>query len=406
MNKALSILVLLGLIAVASAISHRVAHIFIQQTTINPLTGLPTTWGVSEAETNFKNITNLNAPNWIIGNQTIDDYNKDLFNFITNNNVTKCPLKTPFLRGSDSVCVNCTEPTPVFDLYKKDCVACPAGTKLNPETHKCEKAEAPQPTSKCTANYIWNDSQNKCICPDKFPIDLGCECVKCLEPFVWNVADRACKLRCEETHNWNNSTQQCECPKSAPYEVNGECIACNGPFEWQAATNTCQLKVNNCAAPAAPTVPTTPTTPTTHTCPSNYIWDNVVQNCVCPLDLPFNEGTKCVQCTLPQYWDHTVKQCLNCPQNQYFNTISQNCEPCPASKPLWRNYMCEACPEGTTYDSASNSCQAEDMGFDPSATPKVPVYSTTPNTVAPAEDMGFDPSATPKVPVYSTSPAY
>ena len=266
------------------------------------------------------------------------------------------------MRGSDSKCISCTNPKPVFDLYQKDCVACPDGTKLNPETHKCEKAETPAVTSKCTSNYIWSDSQNKCICPETFPIDL-----------------------------------ECECPKSAPNELNGECIACNAPFEWKSATNTCELKVNYC--PAA--TPIVPTIPTVQTCTSNFVWDDSVKQCVCPPNLPFNDGTKCLQCNLPQYWDHDTKKCSNCLANQYFNTISRACEPCPAAKPLWRNNACEACPDGTTYDQASNSCQLEDSFIDPSTTAKVPVFTTVP-----IDNSFIDPSVTAKVPVYSTSPTH
>lgn len=369
-------------------------HLITQQSTTWTA---PATWGISDSQTNYKNITNLNASNWIVGNQTIDDYNKDLYTFITNNNVTKCPIDTPFFRGSDSKCVACNDPTPVFDLYKKDCISCPTGTKLNSSTHKCEKAETPAPTSKCPSNYVWNEAQKSCNCPEAFPIDLGCECVKCLEPFVWNSAERACKLRCEESHIWNKDTQKCECPKSTPYEVNGECIACNAPFEWKAEGFTCQLKVNNCPAPTAPTTPTTPTTPSVQTCGSNFIWDSNVQQCVCPADLPFNDGAKCLQCNLPQYWDHNLKQCLYCPQRQFFNTLSRACEPCPSSRPLWRNYACEACQNGTTYNQQSNTCDSGDSFIDPSSTNKVPVSTTV--------DSGFiDPAATAKVPVYSTSP--
>lgn len=183
---------------------------------------------------------------------------------------------------------------------------------------------------------------------------------------MWNSAERACKLRCEETHVWNKDTQKCECPKSAPYEINGECIACNAPFEWKVDVNTCQLKVNNCAQPEALT------TPTVQTCTSNFVWDNKVQQCVCPPNLPFNDGTKCLQCNLPQYWDHNLKQCLYCPQNQYFNTVSRTCEACPAVKPMWRNYSCEACPSETTYNQETKSCESADSFIDPSTTKKVP----------------------------------
>lgn len=72
-----------------------------------------------------------------MGNQTIDEFNKELFKFVTNNNVTKCPIETPFLKVSDSKCVNCTGDKPIFDLKLKDCVACPNGTHHNATTHKC-----------------------------------------------------------------------------------------------------------------------------------------------------------------------------------------------------------------------------------------------------------------------------
>ena len=135
---------------------------------------LPVGWSVSEVETNFKNISNLNASNWIMGNQTVDNYTMNLYNFITTNNVTKCPIETPFLRRSDVKCINCTSDKPIFDLYAEDCISCPDGTKFNSETHKCEKTQVPTPSSKCTSNYIWNEAQQKCVCPDSFPIDLGC----------------------------------------------------------------------------------------------------------------------------------------------------------------------------------------------------------------------------------------
>lgn len=66
-----------------------------------------------------------------MGNQTIDQYTDKLFNFLTHNNVTKCPLETPYVRKSDNQCINCTDPNPIFDLYSGECVACPTGTQLN-----------------------------------------------------------------------------------------------------------------------------------------------------------------------------------------------------------------------------------------------------------------------------------
>jgi hypothetical protein len=45
----------------------------------------------------FKNATNNQVPNWILGDQTLPEYTEKLFDFITNNNYTKCPKETPFV---------------------------------------------------------------------------------------------------------------------------------------------------------------------------------------------------------------------------------------------------------------------------------------------------------------------
>lgn len=108
-----------------------------------------------------------------MGNQSLDDYNNQVYKFVTANNATKCPLETPYVRGSDSKCINCAGDKPIFDLFLKDCSVCPPGFAHNPVTHKCEP-------SKCGGNYLWNEVQQRCLCPDALPVDLGCECVKCL----------------------------------------------------------------------------------------------------------------------------------------------------------------------------------------------------------------------------------
>ncbi len=98
---------------------------------------------------------------------------------------------------------------------------------------------------------------------------------------------------------------------------------------------TCTLKVSECAAstqpqPAQPVQPVQPAQPTPSACPSNYVYDGLVKGCVCPTNLPFNNGQSCVECNLPQYWDDESKTCLYCPDLKYFNVNSRDCESCPA----------------------------------------------------------------------------
>ena len=42
--------------------------------------------------TNYINYTNIDADNWVYGDISDVDYLKQLFEFITTHNVTKCPL--------------------------------------------------------------------------------------------------------------------------------------------------------------------------------------------------------------------------------------------------------------------------------------------------------------------------
>lgn len=74
--------------------------------------------------------TNVYAPNWILGNQTIDDVvNQYVQRSQDSNSITNCPLSTPFFNGLQ--CINCTDPTPVFNIQTSKCSACPLGTTLN-----------------------------------------------------------------------------------------------------------------------------------------------------------------------------------------------------------------------------------------------------------------------------------
>jgi hypothetical protein len=44
-------------------------------------------------------------------------------------NITNCPLATPFYNGIS--CINCTGNTPIFDMTTLKCTNCPTGQILN-----------------------------------------------------------------------------------------------------------------------------------------------------------------------------------------------------------------------------------------------------------------------------------
>ncbi len=64
------------------------------------------------------------------------DISRDYIGRINNNNnVTNCGTFTPFWTGYR--CIDCFEPTPVWNMALSQCVACPAGLTYDAATHTC-----------------------------------------------------------------------------------------------------------------------------------------------------------------------------------------------------------------------------------------------------------------------------
>lgn len=57
---------------------------------------------------------------------------KDVENYLAGSGI-ECPKDKPFINGTE--CVQCSNPTPLFDLKSKKCSSCPNG--VNPTTHLC-----------------------------------------------------------------------------------------------------------------------------------------------------------------------------------------------------------------------------------------------------------------------------
>ena len=87
----------------------------------------------------YSNISNLKADNWVYGNQTEVDYYLHLFNKTAGRNVTKCPIDAPFVMIDTTDCTACPSRTPYFDLEQEECVSCEGDTYYNNETHACEE---------------------------------------------------------------------------------------------------------------------------------------------------------------------------------------------------------------------------------------------------------------------------
>ena len=62
-------------------------------------------------------VSNPNANNWILGEQTYDQFIKSyLVSVNSQQNISKCPLTKPYYDPQTNDCVNCFYPNNVWDM--------------------------------------------------------------------------------------------------------------------------------------------------------------------------------------------------------------------------------------------------------------------------------------------------
>ena len=91
----------------------------------------------------YKNITNLGAKNWVYGDYSTNKYEKVRFQYITANNVSNCPLERPFVFKGETSCANCPYDTPIFNLYDESCEPCEDDKVYERTTQLCVEKNAP-----------------------------------------------------------------------------------------------------------------------------------------------------------------------------------------------------------------------------------------------------------------------
>ena len=299
------------------------------------------------------NATNTNATNFVGTAPT------------NNTSDVPCPMTAPFFNGTG--CVNCTNPTPIFNTTSLQCTACPNGTVYNSTTHSCTPVTVPPVTPNATntnaTNFVGTAPTNNTSdvpCPMTAPFFNGTGCVNCTDPTpIFNTSTLACTA-CPNGTVYNSTTHSCTPVTVPPVTPN--------------ATNP--LAQNGTIG----IVPNT-TTP-------------------CPVDTPFYNGTACISCPpLTPYFNLTSKTCVPCTNYDVVNhtcpqltpnasnivgtnstignltTAGPNDIPCPEATPFFINGNCTACvdpnpyfypplndcvgcPVGSTYDPVNHGCVA------------------------------------------------
>lgn len=72
----------------------------------------------------------------------------------------------------------------------------------------------------------------------------------------------------------------------------------------------------------------------------------------------FFNGSFCVPCYHPKYFDFVDNTCKSCTNNQIYNLLLKKCVPCPLPNPYFDGKQCSTCPQGTVWSAALNICQA------------------------------------------------
>ena len=134
----------------------------------------------------YKYITRYENQSYIYGSTNETQYNMDLFSYMTANNVQKCPPETPYAIWSNNSCINCSDPTPLFDLGASQCTACQANEYFVPQSPSCLN-------SNCQGGSVYNNATNQCICPGDRPFSNGQICVSCYLPNYWNKDTLSCE---------------------------------------------------------------------------------------------------------------------------------------------------------------------------------------------------------------------
>lgn len=128
--------------------------------------------------------TNLNARNWMVGNQTLDDVIEQYYQrAITYDNITNCDLRTPYF--SNGSCIDCPAETPIFNLRSAQCMKCNIGDVFDSSKRVCVQLQdslVMPSAAGCPNGTIFDGRSGSCI-----------RSINCKENEFFNGTTKACQ---------------------------------------------------------------------------------------------------------------------------------------------------------------------------------------------------------------------
>jgi hypothetical protein len=324
---------------------------------------------------NQQKVSNLNNPknNWVFGQLNPQTYYYRANSLILGG-AQQCPPSAPYVSPNNS-CMACQL---VYDLSLKTCSSCPAGSLFNYSIHQCSYPSGLtvlRNTYPGTSNFIGAQpafDPNLTSCPATLPFFNGSHCLPCPAPNYFDYANSLC-LTCGLALTFDSA--------------NHKCVSVNGPPSPQNFNSLLGPGTQNYVGVPPPAAPS-------------------LGNC--PSALPFFDGSNCISCTLPFFFnfssnlcgacssqlvfDAGTKQCVVNPLLVYYTSslngvanylgLPPNLPPnnnrtvlgCPSSAPFSDGQRCLSCPLPNFYNFQTNHCELCPPGL---------VFSTLSRTCVP-----------------------
>lgn len=244
---------------------------------------------------------------------------------------TTCPSSAPFYDGAKCVscylpqywnhdnnrCENCPSGQN-YDVGIKRCTTCPSGYSFDFKVYRCIEMQTVTNTTTSTI------TPSASLCTSNNTFFDGAKCVVCYLPRYWNHDANRCES-CATGSNYDVSLKRClYCAVGYTFDfnkwtcvwdgssdlVNSSSGGATGSFGsmFGATTTTTTTGTGSSAASTSGTTTGSTSTSTTGTTSVTTGRDNESCRLANPAT-PFFDGTRCVSCYLPQYWNHDTNRC-------------------------------------------------------------------------------------------------
>lgn len=210
-----------------------------------------------------------------------------------------------------------------FYVIGQSCGVCPSNQVYDFSTRSCQQGV------QCTGQYEVY-FQGLCIC-DVGYYRIKAKCSTCPEGYFYNETIFDCQSSCPMNQMYDYSSKSCQCNEiSGFYKINGTCQMCDNGTVFNRSTLKCDS-----------------------ICPNGQVFLN--NKCSCPAGFYLINGA-CGICDIGTTYNSSTLKCdkICTDINSYYQNGRCFCYP---PYIIVNSNQCQACPSGSEYDLATQSCK-------------------------------------------------